>query len=357
MAPKRRKPAKRAAAAKPKRRAKATEKAKLKAVSDPRESARRKKQKGPTTAPAQSRKLTPGSVLAKAKAKAKPAAKVKPAKPAAKPAPAPKKRAPANKRPTLPKARVYSRTSEAIRSRARRAEAKQAELDARERKNAQARKRRADARALAEAEAQRKAAQRKPRKPRKGKGAPPTRADERGLAIDWLEYMRNTAASLHPISLDVVDAELGATTPWLVVGRFDLLEPLGYQAIAEIFQLWADDLILEAMVNPQRLSQIRIVYVDPKDPRGASDSIVSSVGAWEFVISDLIGDLIGSGDDDEDALAVRYAATAVGTFFVYFAPTLIGYNVVGPWAARPAEIRKPSGPGGANPRTHTIKLR
>ncbi len=308
------------------------------------------------------RKLKPVSVSAKA-TKPKQATKPKPAKKApAKPAPrarAKRPAPPANKRPRLKRARVLSREPEAVRSRTRRAEAKLAELAAKDRKNAQARKRRADARAVAEAAALEAARKREgQRAKRQRKKKPPsipgrTTLDE---AIAWLEYMRNEAAHLYPISLEVTNAEPGAKTPWLVVGRFDLIDAVSYSELGEIFQLWADDLALEVMIHPERLSQIRIVYTDPNDPRGSSDSIVSSIGAWQYVVADLVGDLIGVGEDDEDSLAVRYANTKIGTFFVYFAPDLVTYNVVGPWASRPATLPK-SGPGSTGARTYTIKLR
>jgi hypothetical protein len=159
-------------------------------------------------------------------------------------------------------------------------------------------------------------------------GQPP---DLRRLAIGWLEEIRNICAGVFPCSLDITHAEAGATTPWLVVGRFDAGEPIGYVELAEALSLVRDDLVLETTIDPRRLSQIRVVYRDPQGQQYEGDSIVSKTGAWEFIVSDLVGELIGSGTDDEDALAVRYAETAVPTFYVYFSAALVDYATASAW--------------------------
>ena len=75
---------------------------------------------------------------------------------------------------------------------------------------------------------------------------------------------------------------------------------------ARALQIVRDDVELEKAIDPQRLSQIRVVY---RDPRGvaARRLIVSKIGAWEFIVSDLVFELVGMGPNDGDALAVRYA--------------------------------------------------
>lgn len=227
-------------------------------------------------------------------------AKAAKVKPRTKPTPAPK---------PAPKAkRKLSRRPEAIKSRIR------------------ARKRRAELRAIEEA----KAAERSERAKRaaqtrkkKQRGYVPS---ERETAIGWLEALRNLAAHLFPVSLAITEAEASARTPWLVVGRFDFDQAVSYAELGEVIDIWDQDVMLAARINPQRLSQIRIIYNDPKDVRGASDTVVSKTGAWEYILSDLRNELIGFAPDDPDALAVRYEATAVQTIYVYFSSDIIAYR-------------------------------
>lgn len=193
------------------------------------------------------------------------------------------------------------------------------------------RRRRAEQRGIREQKlherSERERVQRDRRKERRA-GAPP---DERRLAIGWLEEIRNLCATVFPCSLTLTRAEAGARTPWLVVGRYDVLEPVGYAELAEALSLVRDDLGLETAIGPQRLSQIRVIYEDPRARRGEGDSIVSKTGAWEFIVSDLIGELVGTGPDDEDALAVRYEETSVGVYYVYFSAEVINYESASAW--------------------------
>lgn len=160
-------------------------------------------------------------------------------------------------------------------------------------------------------------------------GQPP---DLRRVAIGWLEEIRNLCAAVFSCSLDITHAEAGATTPWLVVGRFDAQDGIGYVELAEALSLVRGDLLLETRIDPRRLSQIRVVYHDPRGHQYEGDSIVSKTGAWEFVVSDLIGELVGTGAaDDEDALSVRYAETSVPTFYVYFSSALVDYATASAW--------------------------
>lgn len=151
--------------------------------------------------------------------------------------------------------------------------------------------------------------------------------DPTRLAISWLEEIRNVIAGVSHCSLDLTSPEPGARTPWLIVGRYTFADPVDYRTLAAAVRLLRDDLTLETTIGPQRLSQIRIVYRDPRGRRGEGDSIVSKTGAWEFVISDLLGELVGASPDDEDSLAVRYAETTVPVLYVYFAPDLVPYTV------------------------------
>lgn len=203
------------------------------------------------------------------------------------------------------------------------------------------RKRRAEAKALREAlayEHERKLELRRQRdrerrrkKKERGRGGIIKR-DERELAAGWLEWIRNDLAQFFPVSLELTSPEAGSHTPWLAVGRYDPQESIGYEDLARAFDFVAGDLMLEAAIHPQRLSQIRIVYADPRAKRGEGDSIVSQTGAWEFVISDLVGELVGGDLDspDEGSLAARYDETSIPTFYVYFSSELISYKTAMP---------------------------
>lgn len=270
---------------------------------------------------------------------------------------------PTRKRVATPKPKPPHRLSaspEAKRARARRRElarllAVQAKLDEQRRlhRNALARARYAEAKAIADAaEAQRqerlvqaaqKRAQAKAAK-RAGIKRPPP--DERQLAIGWLEAIRARVAHVFACSLDITeaggghaelegkDAQLASGTPWLVVGRFDPQEAIDYQTLAHALREVADDVLLEAQIHPQRLSQIRVVFSDPDAKRGEGDSVVSKIGAWEFILGDLIGELVGSDMEspDEDSLAGRYDETTVPQFYIFFSSTVTRYVSAAPWA-------------------------
>jgi hypothetical protein len=104
--------------------------------------------------------------------------------------------------------------------------------------------------------------------------------------------------------------------PFLSVGKYTPTESIGYAELHAVFRRWRDDLLLEAAINPQRISSIRIVYEDPADKRGSGDSVVSHAGPWELVISEIAHEVDPS---DEDSLATRYADSVVPHFYVYFA--------------------------------------
>ena len=148
--------------------------------------------------------------------------------------------------------------------------------------------------------------------------------------MQWLEAIRDILAGHFLISLDFTEAELSQKTPWLIVGRFSPVEDINYEILGHALQAVADDLVLEAMIHPQRLSQIRIVFVDPNSKRGEGDSFVSQIGAWEFVVSDMVGEILGGGPEDEGALAVRYERTTIGAIYIYFSSEISVHRTVGP---------------------------
>lgn len=173
--------------------------------------------------------------------------------------------------------------------------------------------RRAELESLRESEKEAKRAQRAKRERYRAGNV-----DEREVLSDVLGDMRDSS----PIELDlfITESEIGARIPWAVVGRFALRRSdLGYQALHAVFSAWRDDLLLEARIHPQRLSQIRIVYSDPSSKRGDGDSIVSTTGPWEAVVSEQAHEVDPS---DEDSLATRYKDTVVPHFYVYLSSQL-----------------------------------
>jgi hypothetical protein len=287
-------------------------------------------------------------------AKRKAAAPKPPAARTRKAPPPPQRRAPAPptrvalaaKTPPRPRQATpkLSQTPAAKRARAAR---RAAEAD-RDRRNEAARKRYAERRGIAQQQAAQAQARREAAKAARkigGKvprGKKPRIVDERTLAIGWLEAIREHFAAHVPTSFDVTEAEIGSKTPWLVVGRYDFLDVMDYATLAAALEDIANDVVLEASIHPSRLSQIRIVFADPNAKRGESDSFLSKIGSWEMILSDLIGELVGGGEDDEGALANRYAETAVTSVYVYFSSELVSYTTA---------------PGFADKRNQTVKMR
>lgn len=147
---------------------------------------------------------------------------------------------------------------------------------------------------------------------------------ERSVAVvrgpgRWLEAIEERTNW----NLSVTNPEPAAQTPWAVVGRFDFRESLSYAEVGRALRVLRDDLFLETAIGPQRFAAIRMVYRDPRDVRGSSDSVVSHEGPWELVISEAVAES-GTTDDDDapdydpDSLAARYDNTAVTHLYVYF---------------------------------------
>lgn len=283
--------------------------------------AKRKSKKRPATKPGKA--IRPIARKPPPKAKAKPAPKASKSKVAAKkklprklpavatvkrkqPAKSSAKRTKLSQAPAAIAARQRRAAARAERERALRAEQKKA--DARRKKRTkQQRKRRREQRRQRE-------------------------IGEYALAKEWLESISERMAEVFENELIVTEpgggvadltgeaAELEDRTSWLIVGRFDPAGPISYAELAMGFQLVADDLILETRINGQRLSQIRVVFHDPNETRHEGDSVISKIGAWEYVTSDLVGELVGSNleNPDEGSLAARYKETNVSSFYIFF---------------------------------------
>lgn len=250
-------------------------------------------------------------------------AKVSPKKPArVKPrVPAPKARAAVVKKPK-PKLPPLSKHPEAARSRRRRGLA-------RERERVE--------------ELKREEQNRKRRERRKARKTPP---DEVTLARGWLEMIRERIAQIFAVSMTVTYAaggsadltdpdaiELASNSLWLIVGRYDCDETVNYQILARALQHVADDLFIEAAVHPDRLSQLRIVFIDPASGRHASDMVLSKIGAWAFVLGDIVGELVGADFETptEGSLAAKYQATTVPTFYIFFSREMVRHTTAAPF--------------------------
>lgn len=168
--------------------------------------------------------------------------------------------------------------------------------------------------------------------------------------MSWLEEIRNLVAGVFRCSLSTTEAgrsdrgdegdpladrqRENLRAIWLVVGKFVPQESIGYADLANAFGLVESDLVLEALIHPQRLSQIRVVYADPNAVRGEGDSIVSKIGAWEYIVSELVREMGGISGDDEESLAVRYQATRIPAFYIYFSAQVVPMRDAWTWKVR-----------------------
>jgi hypothetical protein len=225
-----------------------------------------------------------------------------------------KKKAPASRpspKPAKPTKRAPPPSSQAIRARKRRAEAK------------------AIAKAL-EAARQEKLARRRERdraRRAKAKLPPPTEAE---LAVGWMERIRDDVSEVALTDMAIVSHNPDDPNLWIIVGRFDFRESVDYETMGAVLDAVAGDIELEAMVHPMRLSQVRIGYHDPTARSRESDGTISSIGAWQYILGELTGEISGSGDDDLNALAVRYQESRIGAFWVYFSGDVRNYQTVMP---------------------------
>lgn len=134
-------------------------------------------------------------------------------------------------------------------------------------------------------------------------------------------------------TLEGAAAQKARETPWMIVGRFDPHVDLDYSMLAHGLQVVADDLLIEAAVHPQRLSQARVEFHDPNDKRREGDTVLSKIGPWEFILTDLAYELVGASWEDpaDGSLAARYAQTLVPKFYIFFSREIIRHKSVGPW--------------------------
>jgi len=178
--------------------------------------------------------------------------------------------------------------------------------------------------------------------------APVQGGDERRLAWGWLEMIRDRLAEdAFAVDLDITEiggghadltgaeATRARETPWIIVGRYTPRHELDYATLAHGLEAVADDLLIEAAIHPQRLSQIRVEFHDPNDRRREGDTVLSKIGPWLFVLGDLVGELVGASweSPSEDSLAARYDETTVPRFYIFFSTTVMHLKSKQPWAA------------------------
>jgi len=141
--------------------------------------------------------------------------------------------------------------------------------------------------------------------------------DERELAIEWAERMV-------PIGwqFDLVEPELAAQKrlPFLIVAKMIPPSGVGYAKLFKTLRAWRDDIELEALIHPQRITGIRITYEDPAAQRGEGDSVVSHAGPWSLVVSEAAHEV---DPNDEDSLASRYRDTVIKAVYVYFSADIV----------------------------------
>ena len=172
--------------------------------------------------------------------------------------------------------------------------------------------------------------------------APPQGGDERRLMWGWLEMIRDRLADVFPLTLTITELGGGHATlegrdaarhreaRWQIVGRYDPKNELDYQTLGAGLLHVADDLFIEASVHPQRLSQLRVEFHDPDDTRREGDTVLSKIGPWEFVLSDLAFELVGARAESpsEDSLAARYQNTIVPRFYIFFSSELLATRTI-----------------------------
>jgi hypothetical protein len=278
---------------------------------------------------AQTRKTPPASKPRRTP-RPQPAKPVKRAKPPQAKRPAVK----APKRPIKVKRPIAPPAHKPIPRKPARPTAREIELE-RKRRNRRDRERRAEKKRQDELDRKRRKWKRKRKKSGGAPAAP---------AVGWLRRMLTHCREVFACDLETTFpsggvgegaaddreiAEQAKKSPWLVVGKFTPEDEIGYAELAEAFSRIEGDYLLEAEIDPDRLTQVRIIFDDPKSKLGEGEAIVAKVGAYSFVWSDLIGELVGAGDADspgEESLAARYKETAVPTFYVFLSEVTVQYK-------------------------------
>jgi len=159
------------------------------------------------------------------------------------------------------------------------------------------------------------------------------------LARGWLEAIRDHCAELVPTSLEVTTEDPHTRGVWIAVGRYDFHEPVSYLGLGDILEHVLADDILSARINPNRLTQIRVLFVDPNArERSGPGSYLSKISAWEFALGDLIGEVLGGGASDEMSLAVRYDSSRIPAMYVYFSSETKIYTTASAFMQRTATV-------------------
>jgi hypothetical protein len=199
-----------------------------------------------------------------------------------------------------------------------------------------ARKYRREKKAIAEAleiERQEKLAARRERDRARRKKGETTPISDRELARGWLEAIRDHCARVAATTLEITTDDPQTRGTWIAVGRYDFLEDVSYADVGEMLERVLADDILSARINPNRLSQIRILFLDPDArERSGAGTFVSRIAAWEFAVGDMIGEILGGSASDEHSLAVRYDASKIPSLYIYFGASTQIWKTAGAFA-------------------------
>lgn len=127
--------------------------------------------------------------------------------------------------------------------------------------------------------------------------------------IGALEHMQDTS----PVAVRLhVEPSPPGRQLWLLVGEFTPTDPSSYADVHEIFRTWEDDLVLDATIDPQRLSMIKVGY---QPVRGKKEWFtVADAGEWNQTISRA---RMAVDIDLVDSLANKYTDTIVEDIHVY----------------------------------------
>lgn len=134
--------------------------------------------------------------------------------------------------------------------------------------------------------------------------------------IKCAERMSETSG--FPVGVETAPTGV-ALLPWIILATLRPPEYTTYSDLYAILRVWEDDLILEGMIRPDRLSWIRFEYLRYDEDGNAIGKVegcsATGAGRWPHVISEAAA---WCDPDDADSLAAIYQLTGVVTVQVYF---------------------------------------
>lgn len=122
--------------------------------------------------------------------------------------------------------------------------------------------------------------------------------------LDAFDLMRDLAShylSDEPtLTVKEPPPSTGKHTPWLLVGRIAFARGVSYVTINTILRAWQNSSEIEELINPQRLSRIKVTYARKRE---RLDFTLCEIGAWELVISISVD---RTDATDEESLSALY---------------------------------------------------